>query len=408
MTYLFSILGLILLCIWVWNDSKSWRSELSLVFWFGLVFKLLMGVLLGLIYLYYYDGADTWLYFQGALELSESFGLGDTGNLSPSLMDFLNRPRAMFFTRITAFLSMFGFKNYWITSIYFSIISFLFIAHFVRTIVFLFPRQKWSVIIAFFIFPSFVFWTSGIVKECLAVSGLLHFASTVLRLVQGKENESVTSVEWKDILLAAIGFLLSIKLKYYFVALFLPVFGSFVLIDKVFSNNSKRQIGFFVILMLCIYLILPQFLNWNLKYENFLNSIVLNYRTMISYSDPSNVVYFPTLEPTWSGILRSLPKAVFYGFFRPWPLDGGNFFKIYVGVENFFLLIGIILAVGGVRRITLDVVAIITFITISAGLLTIASPNLGSLARYKVVYLPFMVMLAVNGYRRLIYSETVD
>jgi biotin transporter BioY len=43
---------------------RIWQIERKNIFWWALGFKLVCGILIGLMYQYYYTAGDTWTYYQ--------------------------------------------------------------------------------------------------------------------------------------------------------------------------------------------------------------------------------------------------------------------------------------------------------------------------------------------------------
>ena len=95
------------------------------VFFFALMVKILSGILISFIYLHYFNGGDSWLYFKEAEKLSflvsdnqiRSIDIflnnQDWQNIKSSL-SFSNEPRALFFTKIVYLLFLITAGNFWI------------------------------------------------------------------------------------------------------------------------------------------------------------------------------------------------------------------------------------------------------------------------------------------------------
>jgi hypothetical protein len=170
-----------------------WKKtgELKAVFIPALVFKVGMGVLLGMIYLYYYTAGDTLIYGRDGNVIAQ-LAFDDfsayvrflwhneiTATVAGKLT--LEEPRAIFLSKFVSVFSILTNGNYWLISVYFSLMSFFGCWYFVRQVHLHIPSLIWPAVISFFFFPSIVFWTSGIIKESMAIGALAFIAGLLIR-----------------------------------------------------------------------------------------------------------------------------------------------------------------------------------------------------------------------------------
>src|SRR5690606_10865836 len=85
----------------------------------------------------------------------------------------LTDPRAIFLTRIASVFDVLTQHNYWLISAWFSFIGFLGAWYLVVTLRRLIPSVGVAAVVAFLFLPSATFWSSGLIKETLAMAGLL-------------------------------------------------------------------------------------------------------------------------------------------------------------------------------------------------------------------------------------------
>jgi hypothetical protein len=170
-----------------------WRKqtmELKRIFWPALAARLVAGVCLGLLYTYYFPVGDTFAYFSDASRVAD-LARKDLSSYLELL--FLNRhvetlsltfqePRALFLTKVTRVFNILTGDNYWASALYFSFISFLGAWYLVQTIATYILSVKWATVIAFLFFPSIVFWTSGLLKESLAMGAMFFLAALFLNV----------------------------------------------------------------------------------------------------------------------------------------------------------------------------------------------------------------------------------
>ncbi|MCK5468808.1 MAG: hypothetical protein KAI99_09865, partial [Cyclobacteriaceae bacterium] len=96
------------------------------------------------------------------------------------------------------------------------------------------------------------------------------------------------------------------------------------------------------------------------------------------------------------------PLALFSGLFRPTIFDVSNPLQFIVALENLavFILL-IIVLLRSKFRISIKVpfvIATLIYVSSLAVLLAFASPNFGTLSRYKAGYWPFFVLLVLTLY----------
>ena len=116
-----------------WLRSK--KDTLKRVFWPALLFKLLSGLALGLIYTYYYTGGDTFLFFNDAMLLAKlarrdvmeycNFLWQGDKSFSISGTLYFREPRSLLFVKIVSVFSLITADNYWVTSLCFSFLTFI-------------------------------------------------------------------------------------------------------------------------------------------------------------------------------------------------------------------------------------------------------------------------------------------
>ncbi len=90
----------------------------------------------------------------------------------------LQEPRALFLSKVVSVFGLFTASNYWIISCYFSCLAFAGAWYLVKIIRRCNAHYTLAAVLAFLFFPSVVFWSSGIVKESLAMASL-YFLSAV-------------------------------------------------------------------------------------------------------------------------------------------------------------------------------------------------------------------------------------
>jgi hypothetical protein len=310
--------------------------------------------------------------------------------------------------KILSVVSIATFQNYWLSGIYFSLFSFWGMWQLGNTLARAFPETRLSAALAFLFFPSVVFWSAGVMKESvvMGVIGLVtsYWLSALLRL----ESWQKSRLLWQ-ILLSLLMLLVLWKLKYYYFAVYLPCLlagGMILLLRRRTRLNSPWAWTFLFFLLMAGLVGITTRLHPNLEASYFMEVLVQTHDTLYALSKAGNRIEYHHLKPTVGSLLQNLPLALVSGLFRPFFGEWNKSLQWLNGLENLFLLI---LSVTSLLRIwqkkglRLSQEALVLcctaglYILTLAALLAISTPNFGTLTRYKVAFLPFMIYLLANG-----------
>ncbi len=398
--------GLLLFLIWlVWqrlpyaHDKKLWLSYVVLKSFAACAFVW--------VYAHHYGTGDMLNYIRDA-EVYRTLGLPDfvadiLGSGAPATIidqlvyDF--DPRAILMAKVVA-LAHFLPGNMWLTSLNFSLIGALVAFRFYMVIKRAFPVLAIPVIGALMLFPSLVFWTSGICKEAVSFPAMLLVLTPLMRLKIGGETNS-----WGDWTPAAIGAIILWLLKYYVAAIVLPaslLYGLSTLVD--WSPYRKLALGTVAYIIL---LLLVSQLHPNLYLHRTMEVMVDNYELTISQTQPEKSEHYEGLTPNVPSFVYHFPKAVFTGLFRPLLGQQWDWPSFMVVAQNSILLLSVLVVLIGVtlrkqwKSVPAGVWGLVGLIILLAGLIAITTPNFGTLDRYRVAYQPFVVILVIAGLQRL-------
>lgn len=401
MQLLLALANIVMLYVLAYWNFKSVPSNLRRFYWPALLLKLLAGALLGVIYLYYYVG-DTFEFHHDAQILTavarRSIGeyMSALVSSSPINDSITPEPRTLFFVKVVSVFHLITCDNYWITGCWFSFFSFMAAWRLVVSISYFLPAVTTPAVISFLFFPSCVFWTSGIIKESLAGAGLFVLATTCIRLYF---LQRPTVVQW---LVTAVACFVSWTLKYYWVAVFL-LFVVPVLLDRIVLQRRLEvsamwnRMLIMGVTLTAVVLIITR-LHPNFYLHRFLAVLVENYETYAAAGDRALNLHYPDLQPSWYSVVVHTPMALFNALFRPLVLEVNEWLPALAAVENFVLLLLFLTALPRLRsavrgKHSMLVVGLLGYIILLAVFLALSTPNFGSLARYRVGFLPFFVML---------------
>lgn len=192
------------------------------------------------------------------------------------------------------------------------------------------------------------------------------------------------------------------NLKYYWMGVLMPVVITTVAVNLLKRGRSVMArfelviwTGLFVICLLIATGIHPNFYP-----HRFLEVIVQNNEEFMTLTDPKNAVQYNDLQATASSVIANSPQALGAGLFRPFVWEAHNLLSLSAGLENILLLMLVVSALPSLTKLLnaphrLLGFAIIIYVIILATFLALSTPNLGTLSRYKVGFLPFLVFLTL-------------
>jgi hypothetical protein len=388
MTYLAHI---VVISAMLWMIGRKQGDPV--LFFIAAGLKLAAGVVLGLIFKYYYQGGDTMLYYSEAQSLiGGGFWQWWEAMQTLDVTRFSGQPRAEFFAKIVSVVALITQGDYWIVSLYFSIISFLGYWYFFCQVSSILPQIKWPVAFAFLFLPSTVFWSSGIMKGSLLYSSAVWLAAFTMKLIYRKK------MYWGEYVATVLSLGLIFFLAYYLFILLIPV------LAFVFIEYRSKRVGFPVWIRITTYgcmLVMTYFLapkiNPNLKAGQLPKAIYRNQVDVYMMTESNSAIDL-NIEPTWGSLLAEVPSALFAGLYGPMPWHTGSVWSWVPKVENCLLALLSFWSIALLIRQKLWeadtlVLAMLAFILILAIILPLAAPNFGSLARYKACYTPFLALL---------------
>lgn len=369
------------------------------LFWVALLFKMAMAVSLGLVYLYYYTANDTWLFFKDATTLAD-YARNDFSsylkflwsNDQSSVIEISNmQERSLFLVKIISFFSIISNNNYWITAIYFSLISFIASWNLFRVIARNFDNSQYAAVLAFLFFPSVIFWSSGLVKETLALAGIYFISLVFIKIVKTEK------VFWWEWVLTVLAFYAAWNLKYYWTALFMAVVITsilfFFLEKKVKVLRHYRLIGWGIIFLLLSAIVSLSHPNFYLS--RFLDVLITNHNDFLRISRQDGIIHYYNLTASWWSIFINSPWALLSGLFRPVVGEASGATSIVASIENLFLLVLMIACLfrKWTKTNNLLLLSALVYILLLCIFLALSTPNFGTLSRYRTGFLQFFIFI---------------
>jgi hypothetical protein len=411
---IFHVIFLSALFFWV---QRKWASQNKLLFWSALIFKMACAISIGLLYRFYYSSGDTWVFFREATNLATLakvnfaeyinvfFSNQDTSTVHHILYV---HDRSAIFIKLLSIFCLLSFNSYLICAIYFSFFSFLASWFLYRQVVALEVNSAKAAALALFFFPSIVFWSAGLMKETMALSSVYFILAIFLKAAN---RIKIHWIEWLTFLVSmALGW----WLKYYWAALLLIVlFTSWWLILLMRRKPlAPKKFIFTWLGLFFLIAIAASFAHPNFYIHRWADVLVSNNYQFMLVSHPNNVINYYQLQPTWWSILQNSPWALFSGFFRPFSWEATNLLSVFYSIENLVLLF---LAASFLfhwianpqsLRFKTWMVPLFVYCVLLCILLSISTPNFGTLSRYRVGFLPAFVFVLL--YRNPLFDYLSD
>lgn len=306
-------------------------------------------------------------------------------------------------SRLVAVFSFFTFGKFMAINLVFSMIAFSGTFRLYRFFYEQYPALHKQLAIAILYFPSFIFWSSGILKDSICIGALGWITYCLYAIFYKKENLI------KNILLTLIfGYLLAV-LKVYILISYLPFFVLFLILKNVSLVRNR----FARILVFLIFITGGAFASMSVMdtIQDALTSYTQqgiaegikdyqsNYRNQANSVD-SNFSLGVEFDGSAVSLVKIAPAAIVATLFRPFIWESKKLSTLLSSLESLFLMLLTLFAVlktGPFRFVRLlfkdpMVMYCFFFSVIFALFVGATTLNFGTLVRYKIPALPFYLI----------------
>jgi hypothetical protein len=411
-------LPILIICILVpvINRLRFFRLE-GLPAWtsvalFGV--KLIFGFALWAVYTFYYTDrstGDIYKFYDDAHYIHVAYGENKTAfaglmtgsedsSLSPYTSQMKNWKRNFadrqpfnenrFMIRLNAAMMLISGENIHVHTILFCFLSFLGCMLLIKVFQSLLSDDKKKWVLLTVLFPSFLFWTSGGLKESimiLALGLLLYgFFAIASRKVLG-------------IVLFLLGTLLLLMIKYFLLLCIAPALAAYYVLAQ--RNTLKvaaiKYASVLILSLTAIAVISP--LNPRLDFVFLIAKKQKHAIAEAMYMKAGSYSPVPVIEQNIFSIIKNLPVGLWNSMLKPYLWQSRNPMMLLSAAENVALVL--LLALGVIYRSKKeDLNYNVLFFMLAAVvpylcLIGIMTPVLGNLVRYKVVMLPLLIFIAI-------------
>jgi hypothetical protein len=390
--------------------SRSGLSNPQLVIVFLL--KVMAGIFYGWIGLYYGNLAqmvDTWGFHYNSIQeyhllynnpheyFTNIFRNPYEGGVSKffdSNDSYWNDLKGNVVIKVLSVFNILSFGHYYVNVIFYSFITLFGPIAIYRVMIDVFPARKLPILMATFLVPSFLYWTSGIHKEGLIFTGI----SVVLYCIYFGIKEKRFGIQ--RLLCLATGLLLILVLRNFLIVIIIPAILAWLLADRW----PKYGLAIFVTLYL-----LFGILFFNVRYINSrldFPQAVVNKQQDFMKLQGGTIIPIKELQPNAISFLKNTPQAINLSAIRPYPSDVHHILSLAAAIEiDILLLIFVLFLFWRTNDLqSRNFVYFCIFFSLSLLLaIGFSVNNLGAIVRYRSVIIPLLVvpMAAQIDWRRL-------
>ncbi len=304
--------------------------------------------------------------------------------------------------RVNSLLTFISFGYYRIHLLFMAFFSFIGLLLIYKSIIKLFSRLKRTLAIIIFIIPSTVFWSAGVLKEPLLILFLGAYIYTLTNLCK------LFNIRYLFLFISV--FFLMIYTKPYILFILLPISIAYIISEKV----KSKKIDFIYLTTIFLFLVISYTLHKidsRFSLSRVLTQKQVDFNAMDIASNSGSHFEIPPLDNSFITMASNSPMALFNTLTRPFPWEVDSFPKGISSIENvlLLLLIGLFILRFKYNNIEHRNMWLFTLffslqLFILSGLIT---PNMGALARYRSIGIPFLLIALLSSFTPMWLEKSV-
>ncbi len=290
------------------------------------------------------------------------------------------------FIKILSVFNILSFGHYYVNVIFYSFITLLGPIAIYRVMTNVFPGKKMVILLATFLVPSFLYWTSGIHKEGLIFTGI----SLIIYCIYFGIQEKRFGI--KRIICLVAGLLLVLALRNFIVFILVPALMAWLLASKW----PKYGLAIFssLYLLFGILFFTARYVNPKL---DFPQAVVNKQQEFKKLEAGGSTIPMKDVEPTIISFLKSTPQAITLSIIRPYPSDVRHILSLAAAIEiNSLLLMFVLFVFWRTNTNSYTSKNLMYFCVFFAMTLLLAIGfsvnNLGAIVRYRSIIIPLLVI----------------
>ena len=306
-------------------------------------------------------------------------------------------------TKITAFFCFFTFGKFMAINLIFSMISFTGVWRLYRFFYEQYPALHKQFAIAILFLPTFVFWSSGILKDPLCTGALGWLTYSLYSVFYSKKNFL------KYAIIAGLSAYVLVILKVYIIVSYVPFFALFLILQNV--NLIKNKLikillvtGFFTASIFSFIRItntmqkaLGSFASQGLSQS--VKNYQVNYEAQ-AFTAQSNFSLGVEFDGSVNSLAKLAPAAIIATLFRPFLWESKKLSTLLSSFESlaFMLLTIFVFIKVGIKNVVKTIISkpivmySLFFSLIFSLFVGATTLNFGTLVRYKIPAVPFYLI----------------
>jgi hypothetical protein len=409
---------LVLILAWIIR-TKVTDPVTKIYFLPALACKIIGAIALGLIYQYYYHGGDTFAFHEYGSKIIWQAFVDDpvkgiklwfangihSGDIYPysSRIWYFRDPQSFTVIQISSFFDLITFGTYSGTSIFFALISFsgswmLFLTFYRR-----YPQLHFPLALSIFFIPSVIFWASGILKDTITYAAISWIVFCFDRLFLQRK------IRFSLIIVLALSIWLIYSIKIFILLVLVPSLIGWYL-QESFSGIKNSMVRILAAPVLIIagltiaYLAVSNITKNDRKYS--LDTIAKTAQVTaydIRYwtgKDAGSGYSLGELDGSFTSLAKVAPAGLIVTYFRPFIWEVKNPLMLLSSLEGMAIFL-FVLFLFYKRKLKSIVKCIssnpamlfcLAFSISYAIAVGVSTYNFGTLSRYKVPCIPFLLI----------------
>ena len=409
------------------SSVKYPDAELRKYFFVSFYLHMFGAVAYAMMVQYYYGYGDSFVFFYGSKFLSGQvaqnagnikyfFGSAaevkawydfEVGDLSYS--GYFGIASNLFIMKISAVLSILSFNKYLITTLFFGFFSFAGLWRLFLVFKEVNSNKEvkllaWAVLYM----PSVWFWGSGLIKDSICIGGIGFILSLMYSLFIKKEFSII-----KIIALVTLIYVVN-SIKSYIIIILAVSLSVFVFYKFITPFKNLVIRSFIILIFLTAVLIVAFFSNFTQQLQDLadeskvqVDTYQKNYSAVENEDERSRgSVKSEEIEGSLSALALHAPFAVFTCLFRPFIWESRKIFILFSALESLLLFLCTLYVIIKLkfwrffREIFANPFVLISFsmAILFALIIGFTTFNFGTMARYKIILLPFYFFTLVSLY----------
>ena len=300
------------------------------------------------------------------------------------------------FIKILSVFNILSLGNYYVNVIFYAFITLFGTIAIYKVMMDVFPGQKTAILLATFLVPSFLYWTSGLHKEGLLFTGISLL--TYIIYFSTKEKR----IGWKRWIGIVVSLLLLLTLRNFIIIIILPALLAWLLANRWPKYGITIFVSvylFFGILFFTARYIHPRF--------DFPQAVVNKQQDFLKLQGGNSSIPMKRLKPDVISFLKNTPQAINLSTIRPYPSDVRHILSLAAAIEiNALLLMFLIFIFFRTKKehISKNLAYFCVFFSFSLLLaIGFSVNNLGAIVRYRSIVMPLLIipMVAQIDWTRL-------